>query len=88
MYSLSIRPSLDKKLQKLIKKDRKKYAIIKKKTEEILINPNHYKNLKEPLQNWKRVHIDKNFVLIFSVSEETKTVILEDFDHHDNIYKN
>lgn len=34
---------------------------------------------------WKRVHIDKHFV--FSVDEDCKTVTLEDFDHHNNIYK-
>ena len=36
---------------------------------------------------WKRVHIDKHFVLIFSVDEENKIVALEDYDHHDKIYK-
>jgi mRNA-degrading endonuclease RelE of RelBE toxin-antitoxin system len=39
------------------------------------------------LNLWKRVHIDKHFVLVFFVDENNKTVTLEDFDHHDNIYK-
>jgi hypothetical protein len=26
-------------------------------------------------------------VLLFSVDEESKSVTLEDYDHHDNIYK-
>lgn len=86
MYSLSIRPELDDELAKLAKKDKKRYEIILKKVEEILQNPQHYKNLRAPLQHWKRVHIDKHFVLTFSVDEDTKTVTLEDFDHHDNIY--
>lgn len=34
----------------------------------------------------KRVHIDKHFVLVFSIDKESKTVTLEDYDHHDNIY--
>lgn len=87
MYSLAIRPELDEKLQKLFRKNRKQYEIIMKKTEEIILNTQRYKNLHAPLQNWKRVHIDRNFVLAFSVDENAKIVILEDFDHHDNIYK-
>lgn len=87
MYFLKIRPELDKKLAKLFKKNKKQYKIIIKKTQEILQNPQHYKNLRAPLQNWKEVHIDKHFVLTFSVDENTKSVILEDFDHHDKIFR-
>ena len=87
MYFLIIRPSLDKKLQKLIKKNRKQYEAIMKKAEEIVLNPQHYKNLRSPLQHLKEVHIDTHFVLTFSVDESTKTVILEDFDHHEKIFK-
>ena len=87
MYSLSIRPDLDKELGKLFKKDRKQYEIIMKKVEEILQNPQHYKNLRAPLQQWKRVHIATHFVLAFSVDETKKIVTLEDYDHHDNIYR-
>ena len=70
-----------------MKKNPKQAEIIAKKSEESVLNPHRYKNLRSPLGHWKRVHIDKHFVLTFSVDENTKTVILEDFDHHDNIYK-
>jgi len=86
MYSLEIKNNLDEKLKKLYKKDRKKYEIIVKKAEEVIKNPHHYKNLRAPIQFLKRVHIDKHFVLTFSVDEKTKTVTLEDFDHHKKIY--
>jgi len=86
-YSVSIRSSLDSKLQKLSKRNKKLVDIIKKKVEEIVKNPQHYKNLRAPLQDLKRVHIDRHFVLTFSVDESTKTITLEDFDHHDSIYK-
>lgn len=86
MYLLDIKPELDKKLVKLSKKNRKQYEIIMKKAEEIVKNPQHYKNLRAPLQFLKEVHIDKHFVLTFSVDENTKTVTLEDFDHHDKIF--
>lgn len=86
-YSLDIRPFLKKKLSKLGKRSQKQAEIIAKKSEEIIRNPHRYKNLRAPLNEWKRVHIDKHFVLAFSIDEKTKTVILEDYDHHDNIYK-
>ena len=87
MYSFDISEKLDKKLLKLVKKNRKQYEIIMKKAEEISSSPHHYKNLRKPLQNFKRVHVDKHFVLVFSVDENKKKVILEDYNHHDNIYK-
>ncbi|ODS42181.1 MAG: hypothetical protein MSIBF_02265 [Candidatus Altiarchaeales archaeon IMC4] len=87
MYSLDIRPAVLKKLEKLSRKNTKQVEIILKKADEIVENPHHYKNLRAPLQHWKRVHIDGHFVLAFSVDEKTKTVMLEDYDHHDKIYK-
>lgn len=87
MYTLDIRPSLNKKLERLGKKNPKQAEIIAKKSEEIIKNPQRYKNLRAPLNHWKRVHIDNHFILTFSVDEKTKKVILEDYDHHDNIYK-
>lgn len=87
MYALDIKPELDKVFAKLAKKNPKQLEIIFKKAEEIVKNPHHYKNLRAPLQHWKRVHIDASFVLAFSVDEKTKTVILEDYEHHDRIYK-
>ena len=87
MYSIDIKPELDRILRKLAKKNRKQHKIIMKKIEEIIENPHRYKNLRYPLQDWKRVHIDSHFVLTFSIDEENETVIFEDFDHHDNIYK-
>jgi len=87
MYSLSIRPELDKKLSKLIKRNKKQYEIIMKKADEILLNPQHYKNLRAPLQHLKEVHINGHFILTFSVDENTKTITLEDFEHHSKIFR-
>jgi len=87
MYILDIKPSLKKKLVKLGVKAPKQAESIAKKAEEIVRDLHRYKNLKYPLNNWKRVHIDRHFVLTFSIDEDTKTVILEDYDHHNKIYK-
>ena len=87
MYALAIKPELDKVFEKLAKKNPKQLDIIFKKTEEILENPHRYKNLRAPLNKWKRVHIDKHYVLTYSIDEVNKKVILEDYDHHDSIYR-
>ena len=86
MYKVNPRPHVDKIFLKLSKKNPKQLKIIYQKVGEIVKNPHRYKNLRAPLNHWKGVHIDKHFVLTFSIDENTKTVILEDYDHHDNIY--
>ena len=88
MYELEVRKSVEKIFHKLAKKNPKQMEIISQKIDEILENPHHYKNLRRPLQDFKRVHIDKSFVLVYSVDESTETVFIEDYDHHDKIYKN
>ena len=66
MYDLDIKPEADKIFKKLAKKNPYQLKIIDKKLTEIRSNPNHdYKFLRNPLQTFNRVHIDKHFVLIF-----------------------
>lgn len=86
MYTLRIRAELDNKFEKLAKKNKKQLEIILNKADEIVQDPHRYKNLRSPMNHLKRIHIDKHFVLVFSVDEESMTVTLEDYDHHDNIY--
>ncbi|ODS35217.1 hypothetical protein BEH94_03355 [Candidatus Altiarchaeales archaeon WOR_SM1_SCG] len=88
MYKFDTRSGVDKIFAKLSKKNPRQLEIIYKKISEIIQDPHHYKNLRRPLQHLKRVHIDKSFVLTFSIDETGKLVIIEDYDHHDNIYKN
>ncbi len=87
MYSVRLKKHVDKIFSKLVKRNPKQLRIVQKKLEQIVKNPYHFKPLKRPLQNKRRVHINRSFVLIFSIDEKSKTVILEDYDHHDNIYK-
>ncbi|MEI6154249.1 MAG: type II toxin-antitoxin system RelE/ParE family toxin [Deltaproteobacteria bacterium] len=77
MHRLAIKEGLDKKFKKLRKKD----------PELLLTNLLHFKPLKKPLQNKRRVHIGGSFVLIYEIDEKGKMVTLLEFDHHDNIYK-
>ena len=78
-----------KKLSIVFKKDPRRYKILMKKVEEIITSNkiDHYKNLRRPLQDFKRVHIDAHFVLVFKYEKNEDVIFFYDFNHHDNIYK-
>jgi len=88
MYFYEIKPSLQKTLHKLSKKDKVLYEQVIKKIDEIInsYDVEHYKNLKYDLKDSKRVHIG-HFVLVFGFDKTTNIISFLDFDHHDNIYK-
>ena len=88
MRDFLIEDNLKKKLSKLSKKDKVMYEAVINKFEEVLncVNVNHYKNLRSPLQDFKRVHIKSSFVLIFKYLKSKNEVIFFELDHHDNIY--
>lgn len=81
---------LTKKLKKIKRKNPIQFSMILKKREDIKQkieeNPEHFKNLKYDLSEFKRVHINTHFVLIFKVDKIRKIVRFEDFDHHDKVY--
>lgn len=86
MYALEIRKHVDQTFKKLSKKDPKQMAVIAAKLKEILQNPHRYKQLRVPLAGIRRVHLD-SYVLLFSVDEMRKSVVLEDYEHHDKVYR-
>jgi len=89
MRSYYFEERLRKKFVIFYKKDKKRYKILMKKIQEIINSKNieHYKNLRTPLQNFKSVHIDKHFVLIFKYNKNEDTVHFFDLDHHDKIFR-
>lgn len=88
MREFEIDKGLKRILKKLYKKDRKRYEIVYSKIDEILKTEyvEHYKNLRSPLNDFKRVHIDSSFVLVFKYSKSEDKVIFYNLDHHDKIY--
>jgi len=82
-----IHPDLAKILIKLYKKDPVQREAILKKMDEIVNceDVDHYKNLRAPLNRYKRVHIASNFALLFRL--EGDTIIFRYHDHHDFIYR-
>lgn len=90
MFDVVINPELTPIFDKLKLKDPAAYKNLKRKINQIALilesNPNHYKNLKKPLQDYKRVHVNQGYVLIFLVDKKSQTMIIVDYDHHDNVY--
>ena len=90
-FKYDVSNELEETLSKLFKKDRKRYEITLKKIEEIVSRNSgtidFYKNLRHDLKEYKRVHIDKSFVLIFKVFKEKKYILFDKLRHHDQIYK-
>ena len=90
MFSFDLTDELKFIIQKLCKKDRKRVEIINKKIKQIINSDSnsiqHYKNLRHDLSDFKRVHIDTSFVLVFKVDIQKNYILFVDFDHHDNVY--
>jgi len=91
MFDFDLSDELKIIIRKLVTKDKRKVMIINKKIKEIIDNDHKsidtYKNLKYSLKKFKRVHIDKHFVLTFNVDKENNFILFVDFDHHDTVYK-
>lgn len=87
-YNQEISEKLQKILKKLVKKDRIRYEITLKKIHEVITSehPEHYKNLCYDMKEFRRVHIDSHFVLIFKIDEQKKVIRFEDLQHHNYIY--
>jgi YafQ family addiction module toxin component len=88
MRKFSIEEGLKKALEKLNKKDKVTYEILMRKIEEVITSKdiNHYKNLRTPLHDFKRIHIRGPFILIFKYDESDDKIIFYEFNHHDYIY--
>ncbi len=87
MYDFEVSEKLEKILSKLSKKDKNRYEATLKKMQEVAktIDIDHYKNLKYRMKEFKRVHIDSHFVLIFRL--EGNQIEFFDLQHHDDIYR-
>ncbi len=88
MRNFLIEDKLKKIIEKLHKKNPSVYEALMKKIEEILNcdNVEHYKNLRSPLQEYKRVHIGSSSILLFKYVKSEDLVVFYDLDHHDSAY--
>ena len=86
MYALEVRKHVDRAFKKLAKKDGRQMDAIGKKINEILEDPHAFKPMHFPLSGMRRVHFG-SYVLLFSIDEQRRTVILEDYERHDRVYR-
>lgn len=90
-FSFDLSEELKVAIRILARRDPVMAEAINKKIKQIISNDittiDHYKNLQYGLSEYKRVHIVRNFVLLFKVFKEEKFILFDRFDHHDNVYK-
>jgi YafQ family addiction module toxin component len=86
MYALEARKHVDRIFKKLARRNPGQMEIVAKKIQEILEEPHRFKPMQFPLGGMRRIHFG-SFVLLFSIDEQRKTVILEDYEHHDRVYR-
>jgi len=87
MYNIEIKPSCQRDIEKLCKKNPILREALEKKMQEIIENPYHYKPLKYDLAGQRRVHIMESFVLKFEIDEQNKVVRFVFFGRHDEAYR-
>jgi len=89
MFTYDITDVLRKKLKKLGKKDRVLAQTFYRKLQEVIKRDektiNSYKNLKSPMNDFKRIHLTDNYILLFKV--EIKHIVFVDIKHWDYVYK-
>lgn len=85
-YEAFYSESFARKMMKLKKKDSKLAEIVLAKVDWIRENPQHtFKRLRFGMKGLSRVHIG-HFVLLFVVDHKEKTIVFEDYAHHDDAY--
>ena len=82
-YTFEFSTQFEKSMKKLKKKDKELFSRIQKKLKDIVQNPERYKNLKNVLAGYKRIHFGP-FVLVFKI--EGNAVRIISLDHHDKSY--
>ncbi len=86
MYTLEAREHADRIFKKLAKKNPNQMETVARKIQEILEDPHRFKPMRFPLGGMRRIHFG-SFVLLFSIDEQRKTVVLEDYEHHERVYR-
>ncbi|MGM5485436.1 MAG: type II toxin-antitoxin system RelE family toxin [Nanobdellota archaeon] len=88
MFSYDISDRLRKKLEKIGRKDKVLARNFYRKIQEVISRDgksiNMYKNLKSPMNEYKRIHLTDNYVLLFAVEKDH--IVFIDIRHRDDVY--
>lgn len=83
VYSIEFSDECEKSFKKLKRRDLILFNQIRKKLEEIIKDPEHFKPLRNVLAGYRRIHFG-SLVLIYKIEGETVRII--SLDHHDKAY--
>lgn len=90
MFNFDLSDELKILIRQLLKKDKQRVIILNKKIKEIIDNDCHgidrYYNCRYDLKEYKHVHIDKSFVLLFRVEKENNFILFAKLGHHDDFF--
>ncbi len=88
MFTYDVTDALKAKLAKLSKKDKILAQIFYKKLQEIVCRDektiNAYNNLRSPLNDYKRIHLTGNYILLFAV--KGKHIVFVDIRHWNDVF--
>jgi len=91
MFDFNLSDELKLVIKKLLKKDKKRVIILNKKIKEIINNNettiDRYYNCSYDLKEYKHVHIDKSFVLLFKIEKKNNFILFAKLGHHDDFFK-
>ncbi|MFA4946710.1 MAG: addiction module toxin RelE [Candidatus Micrarchaeia archaeon] len=89
MFDFDFSEELRRQIKSLSKRDAALADALSKKVREVCSRDENtidfYKNLKKPLNEFKRVHVG-NFVLVFRVDKAHNFIFFEYMRHHDDAY--
>jgi mRNA-degrading endonuclease RelE of RelBE toxin-antitoxin system len=90
-FSFEYSNELKYTLKKIVRKNKPLYLATLKKIDEIINRDvesiDYYKNLRNDLNEYKRVHVLKHYVLLFKIYKETNKIYFQKIRHHDEAYK-
>lgn len=90
MFEFDMPDKLKEEIKAIGKKNKPLEIALKKKIREIISRNSetidYYKNLRNPLNEFKRVHVG-SLILTFKVYKERNFIFFESFKHHDEAYK-
>ena len=84
-YTLKLTLSFDRVLKKLKRRNPQMWRALEHSIAKVVKEPLLGKPLGNVLRNYRRVHIEGSFVLIYEIKD--CEIRFTDFDHHDRIYK-
>jgi YafQ family addiction module toxin component len=91
MFKYDITEEFEEIIKKLSKKNPVIAIAINRKIKEIISRDtntiNAYKNLKYSMNDYKRVHITGNVVMIFQVKETDNKILFITIKHRDDVYR-